>query len=1065
MRADWWFSRTRGSHGGQTGIACALVLCALVGAAGCRKAHFVSGTTPDGGKRDGNASDGPSTDVALPKTCSADTPTRSKGKAEPCSCDRECQTGFCADGICCTSACGENCKSCNLRSSLGDCAFIPSGVRPNDPSTCLADTAGSCGLDGTCDGTGRCRQYVKGTECKRGTCEGDGVSGIKTCDGAGSCSEVVSLACPPYTCDQNTNRCAFMCTTNAECAGQQLCVNGRCGKSANGAVCETADDCASGFCADKVCCNVECAGACVSCNQTGSGGHCTFIPAGLPDPDCKASDQSTCGTTGLCDGFGSCSLWSRDTPCGLSSCSGLLENAPPTCDGQGTCRDPQLVDCSPFLCTSGVCEDICQDDSQCAPGYHCVLQTKNGVTSGLCGKRKNGQPCLDADECESGQCVDGVCCESSCTGPCRSCSLPSAPGQCLNVASNVPDPHKTCVDQGNHTCLTNGLCDGQGSCQNYAAGTLCKPESCVDGLYTAPFTCDASGQCVFSGSRDCNPYVCNGSTCFDICTNNDQCMTGKYCANSSCGLKPAGANCSVGTDCQTGFCAQGVCCDRACTDACVACNLATTAGTCTAVPDNSPDPQGKCLATKTETCGTTGKCAGGACAYVAKGQHCKDATCVGSLSFTPTSTCDGNGACSTPANQPCSVSVCASGACKITCTSSADCIPPALCVGNSCGLKDKGVACTAGSQCSSGFCTEGVCCDNACSDSCKTCKGTASNQVGTCSNVDSGGADPKASCQPESCKDNFHTPAAKCDGSGHCQQVTGTACATGYSCGVQTCQQNPGTGGAGGGAGGAGGSTGGTGGTHAGGIVATGGTYTGGIVATGGTRTGGIVVTGGAGSGGIVVTGGVSSGGIVVTGGISSGGIVVTGGISTGGVVMTGGISSGGIVVTGGTSTGGIVDTGGTITGGIVVTGGISTGGTVDTGGTITGGIVVTGGISTGGIVVTGGTITGGIVETGGISTGGIVDTGGISTGGIVDTGGISTGGIVDTGGTSTGGIVDTGGTSSGGGSMATGGSGDTGGGAGDNGGTGGGGSTDSTTGTSHQLFFRPAAEAVWKWL
>jgi len=647
MRGNLWCFAMLGERASEGILSGILVLCAVLGTGGCKTAHFVSnpndgGPTSDGGKRD----------VAQTSTCSPNAQSKSKGKAESCSCDRECQTGFCADGVCCTSACGETCKACNLRSSLGDCAFIPSGVAPNDPAVCAANTAATCARDGTCDGKGGCRQYVKGTECKSGSCEGDSVTGVRTCDGNGNCSEVTSISCPPYACDASTSHCAYACATNANCAAGQLCVANRCGKSGTGAVCSTADDCASGFCADGVCCNVACSGACVSCNQTGSTGRCTFIPAGLSDPACQASDPSTCGNTGLCDGFGSCTLYATDTPCGSSSCSGLVEKTPPTCDGKGTCRDSQLLDCSPYLCLQGACVSDCSGVG-CADGFQCVQETKNGTTTGLCGKRKNGQPCQDASECVSGQCVDGVCCESSCTGPCQSCALPGSPGQCLNVASGATDPRKTCLDHGATACSTNGVCDGNGACQTYAPGTSCKPESCTAGKYTYPFTCDSSGQCVTAGTRDCSPYVCNGSTCFDICTSDTQCVSGNHCASSSCGLKPVGANCSLATDCQTGLCAQGVCCDHACTGACVACNVAGRVGSCSNVADKAPDPQGRCVATKPETCGTTGNCLGGACAYVAQGLNCKAAACAGTSAVTPASTCDGKGICNTPANVAC----------------------------------------------------------------------------------------------------------------------------------------------------------------------------------------------------------------------------------------------------------------------------------------------------------------------------------------------------------------------------------------------------------------------------
>ena len=805
MRADSWRARSQGStssHGGGTAFGCALALCAVLGTAGCTKANFSgdAGGTPDGGKKDAKTSD-----VAPPGTCPPGTVSASKGRAESCTCNAECQTGFfCADGLCCTSACGQTCKACNLASSLGECNFVPSDQKPHDPSVCTASTPATCGQDGFCDGKGGCHKYGEGTPCKAGICNGDGITGVLTCDGNGKCSEPGSPPpCPPWTCDPATSSCTNTCTTNSQCAAGVQCVAGRCGKSINGAVCRSSDDCLSTFCVGAsagelgVCCNIACGDACWSCNQTGLVGTCTALPALWHDSACKATDPTACGNNGLCDGLGSCTLYPENTVCGPSSCSGLMENTPRTCDGKGTCRDPGITDCSPFLCTGVACATICKTDADCETGHQCVSQTIGGVTSGTCGKKKPGQLCGDATECESSQCVDGVCCESACAGPCLACNLPSSPGQCLKVAAGASDPRDTCKDLGPALCSTNGLCDGTGACQSYPAGTVCSSQSCVAGSYTQPGTCNASGQCT-AASRTCNPYVCNGSVCYAACTDSTQCVTGNVCTASSCGLKPLGASCSLGKDCASSFCAQGVCCENACTGACMACNLATP-GLCVSVPDNSSDPQGKCTSTtQTNPCGSTGKCVGGACAYVPKGQNCKASSCSGA-SETPGSQCDGQGTCGTPASIDCTPFACVNNVCKNSCTvatQATDCTSPATCANNTCGLKPLGAACTAAAQCQSGFCTEGVCCNNACSDGspglCKTCKGTSTSVAGTCSYVDKGGSDPKSGCTKSDLSKGDCSNAGTCDGAGACQRQPNTAGCRQNSCtaGVQTLAAN-----------------------------------------------------------------------------------------------------------------------------------------------------------------------------------------------------------------------------------------------------------------------------------
>ena len=763
---------------------------------GCKK-NPAPAPKVDGGSLDGNrdaiAADALRADTKPAVVCLPDAGDHRKGKAEACTCNDDCQSGFCADGVCCTSACTDACKSCGLLSSLGDCGFIPPGVSPTHAPLCDLSTPGTCGLDGKCDGQGGCRKFVGGTECVAGKCDGETVGGRSECDGKGRCAAVSAHNCYPFICDRSDNQCATQCTSDSLCAAGQKCQSQSCGKKSNGNSCPTGDgECASGHCADGVCCNVSCTGACVSCNQTGSLGSCVFIDPGIADPHhvCTASDKSTCGQTGLCDGFGDCSLFSQNTPCGTAVCSSSTQvSTARTCDGLGTCREAGLTDCSPFLCSGGVCNRDCSrnGDADCETGHACTATTIQGSTVMLCGKKKNGQLCAAAAECDSAQCVDGFCCESSCSGACRSCGVPGVEGRCLNVAAGATDPRNTCVDKGKPSCTTNGLCDGSGSCQKYPSGTICAPETCNAGLYTPPSSCNSTQQCIPPNSNGCAPYICNGSACYSVCKDNTQCFAGNVCSTSSCGLKTNGSQCSQASECKSNFCAQGVCCNSACTDACLTCNLSASKGTCTAVADGTPDPQGICKVTATATCLTTGLCKSGACANVDSGKNCNAAYCAADLlSSTPASACDGKGQCVPPTNITCPPFKCDSttGLCKATCKADTDCVSPNTCANSSCGLKANGSACKSPSQCSSNFCTEGVCCNSACSDAttgtlglCMSC--TVSGSAGTCSPVPSGKDDAKKRCSATKSDptaadcSNYGT----CDGAGKCATwPSGTGC-------------------------------------------------------------------------------------------------------------------------------------------------------------------------------------------------------------------------------------------------------------------------------------------------
>ena len=695
--------------------------------------------------------------------------TAAGAPGETCGCDRDCQTGFCVDGVCCNTACTGTCMACNVQGSPGKCTSVPAGGAPRTPSVCPASAASGCGLDGTCDGTGGCRQYVSGTVCKPGACSDESVVGVNVCDGLGHCKPGPATICAPFNCDSATRACISTCRSNADCVPGILCVNGSCGPKPPGALCGKDGDCASGFCADGVCCNIGCRGACVSCNQTGRLGTCWPVDPGANDPHgmCQDKGPASCGQTGACDGVGGCSLYAPETICIAPSCSGDRLNTAGTCNGIGSCRPQGVQACAPYRCTDGACIARCTGDADCVAGQICQ--------SGSCGPKPTGQPCAAAAECISKFCVDGVCCDEACGGACRSCALPSSMGRCAPVADGAADPRNVCMDKGATSCGTDGKCDGASGCRIYPAGTNCAPESCTNGVYTPPSACGATGRCVTPNATACAPFVCNGARCFASCTADANCVTGKLCLDNSCGLKPNGAFCADRRECESGNCAQGVCCATGCASACKSCALTASMGICTNVPDGQPDPTGTCLDAGAASCHNNGKCQAGACQSYAQGTPCRPATCpTNTTTFTPMGICDGAGTCSAPAATSCFPFRCGIAACKFTCTADADCAPPGVCVDGSCGLKPEGAVCGAGGECGSGKCAQGVCCRTDCAGSCLSC--ALPGSTGTCKPVMAGAADPAGQCRDQggaSCASN-----GLCDGAGGCQlYAAGTECA------------------------------------------------------------------------------------------------------------------------------------------------------------------------------------------------------------------------------------------------------------------------------------------------
>ena len=148
------------------------------------------------------------------------------------------------------------------------------------------------------------------------------------------------------------------------------------------------------------------------------------------------------------------------------------------CDASGACNraiGTQCTDgtqCRSSFCVDGVCcANAClgpcrscnqpNNDGMCQPyaqGSDPAGECTGGMTcngAGACGSpvgglKPNGQLCAAGNECTSGFCVDGVCCNNACDGQCRTCET----GTCANV-TRKPDPPQC---YGAMTCNPAGKC-------------------------------------------------------------------------------------------------------------------------------------------------------------------------------------------------------------------------------------------------------------------------------------------------------------------------------------------------------------------------------------------------------------------------------------------------------------------------------------------------------------------------------------------------------------------------------------------------------------------------------
>jgi N-acetylneuraminic acid mutarotase len=133
-----------------------------------------------------------------------------------------------------------------------------------------------------------------------------------------------------------------------------------------------------------------------------------------------------------------------------------------------------------------------------------------------------GVPCLVDAECNSGACVDGVCCNSPCGGQCSSCNLPGREGTCSPVLGNPVGGRPSCG--GGDECAQ---CNGASlvSCGE-ADGTSCGLQGCIAGSFYTAGAC--SNRACTARSLSCSPFTCNATGCLSSCQKSADCYSSDY---------------------------------------------------------------------------------------------------------------------------------------------------------------------------------------------------------------------------------------------------------------------------------------------------------------------------------------------------------------------------------------------------------------------------------------------------------------------------------------------------------------------------------------------------------
>ena len=245
-------------------------------------------------------------------------PSKPKPLGEACASAGECESGFCADGVCCNTACGGQCEAC-AGATKGTCAIVTGiPIAPRPPCT---GAGTSCG--GTCAGASSCTYVGAGTIC--------GASCAGTCDGAGTCSDTVGGSCAGGFVCESAGQCKTSCTVKADCQPNFDCntTNSKCERIPESDCFDNADNNGDGLadCQDPTC--IGSTATCVA--AVGAGATIGTVVDSLPCPAGFAGATQNLNA-GL--GAGSCSGCSCKTRCTATyrlysgaDCTGSYETA------------------------------------------------------------------------------------------------------------------------------------------------------------------------------------------------------------------------------------------------------------------------------------------------------------------------------------------------------------------------------------------------------------------------------------------------------------------------------------------------------------------------------------------------------------------------------------------------------------------------------------------------------------------------------------------------------------------------------------------------------------------
>lgn len=527
----------------------------------------------------------------------------------PCVQDSDCSADGnpCMRGICNTTT--GFCKG-----EPQDLAFGDNGCDDKNPCTDEICEAGACAHKPSLS------PPSDGNECTSDECTNSQVTHTAVADGT-ACGLGGNLKCVNGKCDctsalecgQSTECLKFECT-NSECKSTSLMagtlVDGKDAGDCLKNVCDGADavvtvpdltdvpvDPTSANCKKKAC--DEMLGVIDVDDPTDAppddGNECTVegCNGGAPIPYDPVANGTACG---------------KGPACGPAAGGGYQATPHDACMN-GSCVTPPVVSCGYYKCDAAntACMNTCQSVAECITGTFC-----DAATNSCKPVAGSGNACATGGECGSNLCVDGVCCNTQCTGLCERCNDPNNKGFCVAIPNGM-DPENECAGAD--------ACDGSGQCRSPLGAVCALDNECLSDVCEDTVCCNVvcGGAC-----KRCDIGGNNG-TCGNVAKDTEPtgCASPSACDGAGNCKTQGGKPCGGNSECISGFCQDGVCCNSSCNGACARCDVAGSVGTCKNVTtgeqvtgcngNNACDGNNGCKLVNGQSCTAANQCATGFC--------------------------------------------------------------------------------------------------------------------------------------------------------------------------------------------------------------------------------------------------------------------------------------------------------------------------------------------------------------------------------------------------------------------------------------------------------------------